>query len=140
MKIERRFIDSIDFEFNNGLIISLWQCLTEILLWKKYNWNTWQFINIEFENDTYTGAYEFMIILFCCGIRIRIPHETAKSKEFWQKTKHSLNIIKKSFEGWTTEQDVKDYKENKKSAILVWKKRKYVPKVKGSKFKKLFIQ
>jgi hypothetical protein len=85
MKITRRFIDSIDFEFNNGLMISFWQCLTEILLWKTYNWNTWQFINIEFENDIMCGAYEFTFVLLCCGFRISIPHQTELSKKNWEK-------------------------------------------------------
>lgn len=95
MKIERRFIDSIDIEFNNGLIISFWQCLTEILLWKRYNWNTWQFINIEFENDIMCGGYEFSFILFCCGLRIRIPHETEKSKVIWKKWNKEITEFKK---------------------------------------------
>ena len=90
MKIERKFIDSIDFEFNNGLIISFWQCLTEIFLWKKYNWNTWQFINIEFENDIMCGAYEFTFVLFCCGFRIRIPNETKQSKDNFTKWNKEL--------------------------------------------------
>lgn len=94
MKIERKFIDSIDFEFNNGIIIALWQCLTEIILWKRYNWNTWQFINIEFENDIMMGAYEFTFVFLCCGFRIRIPHSTEKSIENWKKINESLNNIK----------------------------------------------
>ena len=85
MKIERHGIGIIDFELKNGGIISLYQCLTEILTWKEFNWNTWQFINIEFENDIMCGAYEFTFVLMCCGIRIRIPHETEKSKTNWEK-------------------------------------------------------
>ena len=94
MKIERRFIDCINFEFNNGLMISFWQCLTEIFLWKTYNWNTWQFINIEFENDIMCGAYEFTFVLMRCGFRIRIPHETEKSKENWKKWEKEIDEIK----------------------------------------------
>jgi hypothetical protein len=94
MKIERRFPDSIDFEFNNGLFIAFWQCLTEILFQKRYNWNTWQFINIEFENDIMCGAYEFTLVLFCCGLRIRIPHETKKSKKNWKQWNKEIKEIK----------------------------------------------
>lgn len=94
MKIEHRFIDSIDFEFNNGLVISLWQCLTEILLWKKYNWNTWQFINVEFENDIMCGGYEFTFVFMCCGIKIGIPHETKKSKENLEKWNKEIKNFK----------------------------------------------
>jgi hypothetical protein len=93
MKIERRFIDSVDFEFNNGLIISFWQCLTEILFWRRFNWNTWQFINIEFENDIIMGGYEFTFVLFCCGLRIRIPHETKKSKKNWEEINKNIQTF-----------------------------------------------
>ena len=92
MKIEKSF-EHIIIEFNKGFMIELWQCLSEILLWKRYNWNTWQFINIEFENDIMCGAYEFTFVLFCCGVRIRIPHETPKSKKFWKKTKKQIKEI-----------------------------------------------
>jgi hypothetical protein len=95
MKIEHRFPDSIDFEFDNNAIISLWQCLTEVIKWKDYNWNTWQFINIEFENDIMCGAYEFTFVLLCCGIRIRIPHETDKSKKTWKEINQSMKEITK---------------------------------------------
>jgi hypothetical protein len=107
MKIERRFIDSIDFEFNNGLMISFWQCLTEILLCNRYNWNTWQFINIEFENDIMCGAYEFTFVFLCCGLRIRIPHETEKSIFNWKKWNKEIENIK-SYPLFTEEDFLKE--------------------------------
>jgi hypothetical protein len=73
------------FEFKNKVTVDLWECITEIFHQKDFNWNTYQFINIEFENDTWTGAYEFTFVLLCCGLRVRIPHETEKSKKFWEK-------------------------------------------------------
>jgi hypothetical protein len=84
MKIEKSH-NRIIFEFKKGIIIELWECLSEIIFWKHYNWNVWQFINIEFENDIWLGGYEFSFVLLCCGIRIRIPHETKKSKMNWKK-------------------------------------------------------
>jgi hypothetical protein len=95
MKIEHRFPDSIDFEFNNGCVISFWQCLTEIFIWRRYNWNTWQFINIEFENDMCTGTYELTFVVMCCGVRIRIPNETEKSESTWSNINEEIKDISK---------------------------------------------
>lgn len=86
--------NSIFIEFNNGLIIDIWECLSEIIFFNQYNWNTWQFINIEFENDRMLGAYEFTFVFLCCGIRIRIPNETSKSKKEWQLIKSRIKEIK----------------------------------------------
>ena len=85
-----------DIEFKNGVIISLWECISEIFKWRKYNWNTWQFINVEFENDTWTGGYEFTFVFLFCGIRFRISHETEKSKKFWKKVKKEIKQYNKN--------------------------------------------
>ena len=85
MKIGKGFI-----EFNNGLMITYWQTITEIFKWRNYNWNTWQFLNIEFENDIMCGAYEFTFVFLCCAIRIRIPHQTEKSKKFLKREKKNV--------------------------------------------------
>jgi len=119
MKIERRFIDSIDFEFANGIMIGIWQCLSEILLYKRYNWNTWQFINIEFENDIVLGAYEFTFVLLCCGIRIRIPHQTKKSKKEWKKLNKSMKDIDKSCYGWVGKDWYNCFKNAKKDCVVM---------------------
>jgi len=93
MKIEKTE-SSICFEFNNGIIIEIWECLREIIFWRRYNWNTWQFINIEFENDIQCGHYEFTFVLMCCGIRILIPNETKKSKKFLEELNQQVEDIK----------------------------------------------
>lgn len=134
MKIEKGLI-----EFDNGFIISYWQTITEIFTWRKYNWNVWQFINIEFENDTWTGSYEFTFVFLLCGICIRIPHRTKKSDEFKKRTSNSMKRIENSCYGWTTEKAYNDYKSKKENVLIIWNKRKDIPEDE-SKFKKLFIQ
>jgi hypothetical protein len=52
----------------------------------KYNWYTVTFIQIEFENDLFTGGYEFVFILLGLGFRLR--YNTKKFYELeaqWQK-------------------------------------------------------
>jgi len=84
-----------DIEFKSGIIISIWECLSEIFKFRKFNWNTWTLIQIEFENDMWTGGYEFKFVLMCCGIRVRLPHETDKSKKFWEETEKQINKMDK---------------------------------------------
>jgi len=92
MKINKSS-NSLEFEFNK-IYITLWQGITEIFTWKNVNWNTYQFINIEFENDIYAGVYVFTFVLLCCGIRVRVPHENKKSKEFWKTIDTRISAIK----------------------------------------------
>jgi hypothetical protein len=131
----------IEKEFKNGFLINIWETLSEIFLWKKFNWNTWQFINIEFENDIMTGAYEIMFVLLCCGIRIRIPHETNKSKKFWKDIKQQKNYLSQSCYGYVNKKDYNLFKNNNDWEglhIIVFKLRKYLTNPRN--YKKIFIQ
>jgi len=126
-----------NIEFNNGIIISFWQTLIEIFKHRQFNWNIFQFFLIEFENDTMCGAYEFTFVFFCCGIKIRIPHKTEKSKKFWKEIDNSKNdIFHKSCYGWCNKDQYKLFKEKTVSSLIIQTKRG-----KGKYFtKKLFIQ
>lgn len=108
MKIEKSE-NSIWIEFSNGFCFEVWECLREIIFFRRYNWNTWQFIKIEFENDRQCGHYEFNFVFMCCGIRIMIPNPTPKSKEF-------LNILNKQVE------DIKSGKAKLYTSEEVWGK------------------
>jgi len=133
MKIEKSK-NQIIIEFKNGLMIDLWQCITEIFTWRKYNWNTWQLINIEIENDTWLGGLEFTFVLLCCGIRIRIPIENPKSKKNWNEINKSMKKINESCYGWIGNKEYKEFKTKKANYLLVKSKRE-----KGKR-KKIFIQ
>jgi len=133
MKIEKSK-SQILFEFKNGIMINIWQNITEIFTWKNYNWNTYQFINIEFEKDTYLGAYEFIFVFMCCGIRIRIPVPNEKSKKEWKKMGSMLAKIKKSCYGWVNGNDYRKFRTKKQSYLYIYDK-----KLKSAG-KKIFLQ
>ncbi len=137
MKIEKSR-SSILFEWKNGFMIDLWENLSEIIFWKRFNWNTWQFINIEFENDIIMGGYEFRFVFLCCGIRIRIPHETKKSKKQWDKINRSMKRIHQSCYGWVNSKAYNNFRKNKRTdeieILEVANKKAYQYK------KKIFIQ
>jgi len=95
MKISREFFNAIDFEFKNGLIISLYQEWYQFFDVKKFNWCDINFIHVQFEHDRQCGDYEFTFTLLGLTIRIQIPHETEKSKEFYKEMKHSIDNWKK---------------------------------------------
>jgi hypothetical protein len=42
-----------------------------VQLFDTFNWYTFTFINIEFENEVMTGGYEFLVIILGLGFRIR---------------------------------------------------------------------
>ena len=121
-------------EGKNGFIIGWWQTITEIFTWKKFNWNIYQFILIEFENDIMTGAYEFTFVLLCCGIRIRIPHRTKKGDKFWKTTDSMMKKLNDSCYGWVNKKEYNDFKDKKRDWIRVTRIREL------DKRKKIFIQ
>jgi len=43
-------------------------------LWGKYNWYTFTFVELYFENDSFTGGLEFVATLL--GFRLRIRYNT----------------------------------------------------------------
>ncbi len=141
MKIEKEGIGQFTFyfgadrEFNNGIIISFWQTITEIFSWRKFNWNTFQFILVEFENDIGMHAYEFTFVLLCCGIRIRIPTHPKEEHEMHKICRTSMDdIMNKSCHGWVKKDTWELFKKKKRDYILVFRTRG-----KGIR-KRLFIQ
>jgi hypothetical protein len=114
MKIEKGLI-----EFKNGLIISYWQQWYELFHWRKFNWNTFDFLHIQFENDTWTGAYEFTLVIFLLGLRIRIPHETEKGKKFWKKTHNTLKKLNESCYGYVDKELYKRFRNNQSNCIQI---------------------
>jgi len=133
MKIEKSK-GNILFEFKNGVMINLWQTITEIFTWKKYNWNIWQFINIEFEKDTMLGAYEFTFVFMLCGIRIRIQVPNEKSKKEWSKLNNAMKKIHESCYGWINENSYEKFRKKEIENLKVTRKR-----TKKNR-KKIFIQ
>jgi hypothetical protein len=133
MKIEKGLI-----EFKNGLIISYWQQWYELFHWKKFNWNNFDILHIQFENDTWTGAYEFTLVLFLLGLTIRIPHETEKSKKLWKKISNATKKLNESCCGWVNAEEYRIFRKNKKSdeieILEISNKKAYQFK------KKIFIQ
>jgi len=114
MKIEKGLI-----EFNNGFIISYWQQWYELFRWKKYNWNDFDLLHVQFENDIMTGAYEFTLVLFLLGITIRVPHETEKGKKFWKRTSASLKRLKESCYGWVNPKIYKSFRNKQIKLMLI---------------------
>lgn len=59
-------------------------------LWGKYNWYSFTFIELYFENDNFTAGYEFVATLL--GFRLRVRWNTDRSlKKFeeWEKDIHT---------------------------------------------------
>jgi tyrosine-protein phosphatase YwqE len=134
MKIERTN-HSIDIEFKNGNIFEIFESLTEIIFNKQYNWNTWQFINIEFENDRAMQAYEFTFVLLCCGIRIRISTHPKEEHKIHKEIMKSMDILKQSCYGWVDKESYKEFQKRKREDILIFR-----TKNKSPNRKKIFIQ
>lgn len=56
-----------------------------------FNWYTFTLINIEYEDDVFTGGYEFTFILLGLGLRIRYNTDEAFEKfEEWTKEPEPL--------------------------------------------------
>ena len=103
-------LNSIDIEFKNGFMLSLYQEWYQFFNIKKFNWCDINFIQIQFEHDRQCGDYEFTFGLLGLVLRIRIPHETEKSEEFMGELKHQTNLIKT----WKTVWIQEGYFENNK--------------------------
>jgi len=121
-------------EFKNGFIIDIWECLSEIIFNRSFNWNTWQFINIEFENDRAMQGLEFTFVLLCCGIRIRIPTHPKEEHKIHKEVMGSMDILKQSCNGWVNKGMYKDFKNKTRNVMLVFRTRQQRSR------KKLFIQ
>ena len=62
-------------------------------LWNEYNWYTFHFIHIYFENDIMTGGLDFEFVVLGLGIRLRYNYdfegsETGKRFEEYKKSKN----------------------------------------------------
>jgi hypothetical protein len=118
MKIEKTK-NSIDIEFKNGIIIGIWESLSEIIFYKRFNWNTWQFINIEFENDRAMHGLEFTFVLLCCGLRIRIPTHPKEEHKIHKTVMKSLDILKESCYGWVNKQMYDKFRKKEGNHIQI---------------------
>ena len=134
MKIDKSR-SRIFIEFKNGFIIDIWECLSEIIFNRQFNWNTWQFILIEFENDRAMQGLEFTFVLLCCGIRVRIPTSPKGEHEMHKSCRTSLDsIMNKSCHGWVNSQLYKKFQKKEINYIQVDRIRS------DRRRKKLFIQ
>ena len=134
MKISREFLNAIDFEFKNGLIISLYQEWNQFFNIKKFNWCDINFIQIQFEHDRQCGDYEFTFGLLGLVLRIRIPNETEKSKDFYAGLKHETDLIKTWKSVWINTEILKRLKKEK--SVIIKSKR---PK-KFKNYKRCYLQ
>ena len=123
-------------EFNNGVFISYWQCLTEVFNMHRFNWSTFQFLNIEFENDRACQQYSITLVLLCCGIRLVIPVKPENEHEVHKTIRRSMSLLKRSCYGYTPIKGWNAFRKQKREAILVYRDK---PKNNGPQ-KKLFIQ
>jgi hypothetical protein len=124
------------FEFENGIIISFWQTITEIFRMDKFNWSTYQFIRVEFENERSMHNMSLTLVFLCCGVRIMIPTYPTEEHEVHKKVKRALFDLKKSCHGYTVVNGWNDFRKMKRDAIVVYRIK---TKDKG-RMKKLFIQ
>jgi hypothetical protein len=122
------------FEFKNGIFISVWQNLTEIFKMKQFNWNTFQFILVEFENDRAMHDYEFTLVLLCCGIRIRVPVFPKEEHPIHKEVYDSLKSLKESCYGWCNTNAYKRFKNKQEDRLIVLRTRQ------SGIRKKIFIQ
>ena len=129
MKLQKGLV-----EFNNGIIISYWQQISQLFNPKRYNWITLQLFNLEFENDRAMQGIEFVIVLFCCGLSIRIPTHPKEEHKIHKEVRNSLKRLEQSCYGWVNKEDYERYRTKKADQIyVVEKKRRYYTK-------KIFIQ
>jgi hypothetical protein len=122
------------FEFKNGIFISVWQCLTEIFKMKKFNWSTFQFLLVEFENDRAMHNLSLTLGLLCCGIRIVFPTHPKEEHHIHKEVYDTMTKLKESCYGWVSEKDYESFRKKKVSNLSVWTTKKL-----GGK-KKVFIQ
>jgi len=133
MKIDKSR-SRIFVEFKNGVIIEIWETLSEIIFNRRFNWNTWQFINIEFENDRAMQGLEFIFVLLCCGIRVRIPTHPKEEHKIYKEVKDSMDILKNSCHGWVNKYTYSCFKNKTIDAMMIFRIRRKATR------KRLFIQ
>jgi len=133
MKIEKSK-NRIFIEFKNGFIIDIWENLSEIIFFRRFNWNVWQFINLEFENDRAMHGQEITFVFLCCGIRIRWDTKPEKEHDVHKRVMNSMDILKNSCHGWTNTKEYNYFKNKKTQSIFIFKTRR-----KGYN-KRIFIQ
>lgn len=131
MKINRK---DCTIEFKNGIFISYWQCLTEIFKMRKFNWSTFQFLNVEFENDRACQHYSLSLVILCCGIRINIPFTPEEEHEVHKEINDVLSGLKNSCYGWTDNESYEAFRKKKEVHLTLWAKKSL-----GGK-RKVFLQ
>ena len=124
------------FEFRCGVLISFWQNLTEVFRMDKFNWSTFQFILVEFENERAMHNMSFTFVFLCMGVRIMLPTFPKEEHEHHKEVRKSMDYLKKSCYGYTAVKGWNAFKKSNEGVMLVHKNK---PKDKGPQ-KRLFIQ
>jgi len=127
-----------DIMLKNGIIISFWETIFEIFNMKAFNWSTFQFILVEFENERAMHNMSFTFVFLCMGVRIMIPTFPKVEHEEHKKVRKSMDFIKKSCYGYTAVKGWNAFRKTTEGVhvMLVFKDK---PKGKGPQ-KKIFIQ
>lgn len=123
-------------EFNNGVILSYWQALSEIWKTHKFNWSTFQLINIEIENDRAMQGIEFSMSLLCCGFRIRVPLHPKVEHKIHKKTFKALRRIEQSCYGYTVERSYTAFRKAETNLLIISRE----PRKGMGRMKKLYLQ
>lgn len=124
------------FEFRCGVLISFWQTITEVFRMDKFNWSTFQFILVEFENERAMHNMSFTFVFLCMGVRIMLPTFPKEEHEQHKKVRKSISLLDKSCYGYTSIKGWNSFKKESGQILIV---RKIKPQGRGPQ-KKLFIQ
>lgn len=125
------------FEFRCGILISFWQTITEIFRMDKFNWSTFQFILVEFENERAMHNMSLTLVFLCCGIRIMLPTKPKEEHKVHKEVHKSMDtLLRDSAHGYTSIKGWNAFKKESGQILLI---RKIKPKDHGPQ-RKMFIQ
>jgi hypothetical protein len=121
-------------EFNNGIIISWWENLSDLWMHKKYNWNTFTLLHLEIENDFAMHEQEITIGFLCMGVRIRWQIISKEEYKIHKQVCDSIKKLNQSCYGWVNKEWYENFRTKKVDVINVSRIR-----LKGYR-KKIFLQ
>jgi hypothetical protein len=81
------------FEFKCGVLISFWQTITEVFKMNKFNWSTFQFILVEFENERAMHNMSFTFVFLCMGVRIMLPTFPKEEHSHHKEVRKSMDTL-----------------------------------------------
>ena len=131
-----------DFEFKSGLMINIWEELSQFFHLRKYNWCTLHFLNFSFEYDRHLGGLELMLIVLGLGIRISYPIQTDISEKTRTELRRCMGKVKSGIDGWVLEKELKAFKEKKREMLPVSRTReraRYFAKKYGTPVRKIYF-